>query len=255
MYKTYKNFFQGVMLLLLAIGFFSVPYFIEKWGQANGIAGQLLIASDKMQDGEFDEAVIYVVRHDPVSAMGIIINRVDLMDLPSGFLNEASVKTEISSGNTGGFLPAADYELTSDNEKPNSASEEATLGTVTSATKIRIMNGGPVEYKEEGYYILHSLDVMTEDSQPIEGTNLALTKGVELLKMDEKPSSMLLARGYAGWGPQQLDTEIEQGKWYVKPYQKNLVFTGDKDNLWEGLSGIINSNTDDTSSVEVKIGE
>ena len=243
------------MLLMLAAGFFSIPYLIEKWGKENGIAGQLLIASDKMQGGDFDEAVIFVVRHDPVSAMGIIINRVDLMDLPSDFLNETSVKPEISSGNTGGFLPAADYELTLDAEKTKSISKEITLDTVTPVAKIRIMNGGPVEYKEEGYYILHSLDVMTEDSQQIEGTNLALTKGVELLKMDKNPSSMLLARGYAGWGPQQLDTEIEQGKWHVKPYQKNLVFTGDKDNLWEGLSGIIKGNADDASSIKVKIGK
>jgi putative transcriptional regulator len=38
--------------------------------------------------------------------------------------------------------------------------------------------------------------------------------------------------GYAGWGPGQLDEELEEGSWIVEPALVQDVFTGDPDELW-----------------------
>jgi putative transcriptional regulator len=38
--------------------------------------------------------------------------------------------------------------------------------------------------------------------------------------------------GYAGWGPRQLDTELEEGSWIVEPALPEDVFTSSPDDLW-----------------------
>ena len=41
--------------------------------------------------------------------------------------------------------------------------------------------------------------------------------------------------GYAGWGPGQLDDELDEGSWIVEPALPEDVFTGDPDDLWSDV--------------------
>jgi putative transcriptional regulator len=41
--------------------------------------------------------------------------------------------------------------------------------------------------------------------------------------------------GYAGWGPGQLDGELEDGSWIVEPALPGDVFTEDPDRLWSDV--------------------
>ena len=41
--------------------------------------------------------------------------------------------------------------------------------------------------------------------------------------------------GYAGWGPGQLDDELEEGSWIVEPARLEDVFTDDPDELWSAV--------------------
>jgi putative transcriptional regulator len=41
--------------------------------------------------------------------------------------------------------------------------------------------------------------------------------------------------GYAGWGPGQLDEELEEGSWIVEPARLEDVFTDDPDELWSAV--------------------
>ena len=41
--------------------------------------------------------------------------------------------------------------------------------------------------------------------------------------------------GYAGWGPGQLDAELEEGSWIVEPAQPDDVFTSDPEGLWSAV--------------------
>jgi putative transcriptional regulator len=52
----------------------------------------------------------------------------------------------------------------------------------------------------------------------------------ELLTREE--SSYRLFGGYSGWGPEQLDNEIEAGGWLLAPAEPELIF-GPHENLWE----------------------
>ena len=41
--------------------------------------------------------------------------------------------------------------------------------------------------------------------------------------------------GYAGWGPGQLDEELDEGSWIVAPALVEDVFTGDPEELWSDV--------------------
>ncbi|MGH6930290.1 MAG: YqgE/AlgH family protein, partial [Dongiaceae bacterium] len=53
------------------------------------------------------------------------------------------------------------------------------------------------------------------------------------------PRRSLLALGYAGWGPGQLDAEIQANGWLQVPADEALVFDEDVDNKWERAIGKI----------------
>jgi putative transcriptional regulator len=47
------------------------------------------------------------------------------------------------------------------------------------------------------------------------------------------PRQSLVAFGYAGWGPGQLDSEMALGGWFTVPEEPSLVFDTDRDKLWD----------------------
>ena len=64
---------------------------------------------------------------------------------------------------------------------------------------------------------------------------VALTSGPEILRdigLGKGPQQSLVAFGYAGWGPSQLDDELLKGVWTVVPEDPALVFDDDRTNVW-----------------------
>ena len=71
-------------------------------------------------------------------------------------------------------------------------------------------------------------------------TALALTASLDVLKAIAEgrgPREGLLALGYAGWGPGQLDAEIQQNAWLSVPADETIVFDGDHDTKWRRALG------------------
>ena len=71
---------------------------------------------------------------------------------------------------------------------------------------------------------------------------IGLTATVDILKdIAEKsgPRQSILALGYAGWGPGQLDGVIQQNAWLHVPSDATLLFEGDLDTKWERAIGKI----------------
>ena len=161
------------------------------------LTGQLLIASPTMGDPRFVQTVILMVQHDRNGALGIIINR-PLGDRPLVQLLEALGDTD-----------------------PRVA------GTV------RIFAGGPVQ---PGIgFVLHSTDYHRPDTVDIDG-HIAMTSSREILRdigSNHGPKQSLVAFGYAGWAPGQLEGELAHGFWYTTPQDANLVFDDDRDNVWD----------------------
>lgn len=156
-----------------------------------------LIATPDMGDPRFRFTVIYVVSHDRSGTMGIIINKDKSGLLISDLLDQVGIP---------GDVRVADSP---------------------------VLNGGPVDI-DRGF-VLHSSDYFkAETSLKISDTmSLTSTKDVlESLVSDDHPTHALLAVGYAGWGPGQLEKEIAQNSWLVTDADDDLIFSSDFAGKW-----------------------
>ena len=161
------------------------------------VTGQLLVASPTMGDPRFVQTVILMVRHDRNGALGIVINR-PLGDRPLAKLLEALGDKE--AGVTG---------------------------------TVRIFAGGPVQ--PDVGFVLHSADYHRADTVDIDG-HVAMTSSHEILRdigNQRGPNKSLIAFGYAGWAPGQLEGELAHGFWFTTPQDAKLVFDDDRDAVWD----------------------
>jgi len=96
-----------------------------------------------------------------------------------------------------------------------------------------ILNGGPVDI-DRGF-VLHSSDYFKPDSSLIISDTLSLTSTKDVLESlvsEDHPKHAMLAVGYAGWGPGQLEKEIAENSWLVTDADESLVFSEDLGSKW-----------------------
>jgi putative transcriptional regulator len=163
--------------------------------------GQMLIAMPAMGDERFSRAVIYVCAHSTEGAMGIIINQ------PAANINFPDLLVQLE------VIPAAERI-----ELPNTAGA------------VKILKGGPVETGRG--FVLHSADFFIENSTLPIDEGICLTATLDILKAianGKGPVSAILALGYAGWAPGQLETEIQQNGWLHCAADPELIFGTDTD--------------------------
>jgi putative transcriptional regulator len=161
------------------------------------LAGQLLIAAPDMGDPRFTHAVILMVHHDKEGAFGIMLNRL---------LGEHPIAEIL------GALGDEDAGIDG---------------------SIRIFLGGPVQ--PEMGFVVHSTDYRRPDSLEIDG-HVAVTQNREILRdigRHKGPAKFIVAFGYAGWGPGQLENEIAQHGWFITAEDPHLTFDEDRARVWE----------------------
>ncbi len=160
------------------------------------LTGQLLIASPQMRQPPFDHAVILMAQHSREGALGVVINRpVDrrpIAGLLAAFGADASGVTD----------------------------------------SVRVFVGGPVDPAVG--IVIHSIDYRRPDTLDIDG-RVALTSAPDVLRdigLGKGPNKSLLAFGYAGWAPSQLEDELAHGVWVTVPEDPALVFDDDRAKVW-----------------------
>lgn len=158
--------------------------------------GQLLIAMPSMSDPRFERSVIYMCAHSEQGAMGIIINKTTPMISFGDLLSQL----DIGGG------------------------EEA-IEPPPELSRMPVLFGGPVEQGRG--FVLHTSDYFTADaSLPVAG-NIALTATIDILRAmakGEGPERAVLALGYSGWAPGQLENEIQHNGWLTCPADEDLLF-------------------------------
>ena len=167
------------------------------------LAGQLLIAMPGMKDPRFEKAVIYMCAHNEDGAMGLVINRpLESLSFPDLL-------------------------------------EQLEIDPVGGSERIEVHFGGPVESGRG--FVLHSRDYLQEATMVVD-SDIALTATVDILKAiadGDGPRRSLLALGYAGWGPGQLDSEIKSNGWLHVAADSELIFGGNLVDKWEQAMGKI----------------
>jgi putative transcriptional regulator len=164
----------------------------------NSLTGQLLVAMPQMQDPRFARSVVYLCAHsDEAGAMGLVVNKTI----------EALTIDELYS------------HLNIEPSRLNHPQP--------------VHFGGPVDPGRG--FVLHSPDYREEGTLGI-GDEFAMTATLDILRAigkGEGPRQSLLALGYAGWAPGQLDAEIQANGWLSVDADAGLVFDDAQDHKWQ----------------------
>ncbi len=167
--------------------------------------GQMLIAMPAMSDERFTRAVIYVCAHSSEGAMGIVVNQAaQNIKFP-----DLLVQLEV--------IP-----------------ETECIQLPTQAEDVQVLKGGPVETGRG--FVLHSADFFIENSTLPIDDGVCLTATLDILKAIARgngPSNAVLALGYAGWAPGQLEQEIQQNGWLHCAADTELIFGSDVEHKYE----------------------
>lgn len=161
------------------------------------LIGRLLVAMPGIEDPRFERTVLYLCAHDEDQAMGLAVNRpVDGLTVFE-LLDRLGVKSEIQ------------------------------------APSDLVLLGGPLE-RERGF-VLHTDDFTSPDSTLAiaDGLGLTATRDVlDAMASVNRPRKAMLALGYAGWGPGQLEQELRDNIWLICDADEGLLFDEDHEHKW-----------------------
>jgi putative transcriptional regulator len=160
------------------------------------LTGQLLIAMPGMQDPRFAGSVICLCAHSAEGAMGLVLNK------PVDGISFDDLLRQLE------------------------------LEPRPPERRLRMVLGGPVENGRG--FVLHTTDWSSDDSLQVNG-ELALTASLDILKAvagGGGPRQGVLALGYAGWGPGQLESEIQRNAWLSVNPDEALLFREEAGRMW-----------------------
>jgi len=169
----------------------------------NALAGRLLIAMPGAPGPDFEQSVILVCAHTAEGAMGLVLNR-----------------------------PLAEPDFTD-------LLKQLKVEPAPPARALRLVSGGPVDH-DRGF-VLHSKDWLGEASVHVDDM-LALTASLDVLQEVAEgrgPIDALLALGYAGWGPGQLDEELLNNCWLIAPARADILFDEASGTKWRRALAVL----------------
>jgi len=171
--------------------------------EETNLTNHFLIAMPSLEDGNFSRSVTYICEHNENGALGITINRPSEISL-SEILYQLQIKQ----------MPAEIKDQT-------------------------VLSGGPVQ-TDRGF-ILHS-PIGKWDSSLKVTENIAVTTSQDIIQAianNEGPENSLIALGYAGWGPGQLEYEISENSWLNCPATEDILFKTAIEKRWSAAAMLL----------------
>ncbi|MGC8201554.1 YqgE/AlgH family protein [Aliiroseovarius sp. PTFE2010] len=168
------------------------------------LTGKLLIAMPGMSDARFEKSVVYLCAHSSEGAMGLIVNK-----------------------------PLPDLSL-------SALLDQLEIDAQTGAPEWPVFFGGPVEHGRG--FVLHSSDYQSKGStlRVTDSFSMTATRGIlSDIAAGAGPAMAILALGYSGWGPGQLEAEIAQNGWLSCDASPEVVFARDSTRKWEAALRIL----------------
>lgn len=173
------------------------PHLKRMNSDATDLTGKMLIAMPGMGDPRFAHSVIYMCTHSDDGSMGIIVNK-----------------------------PTPDLRFTD-------LLKQLKLSPAEGTRDIRVHFGGPVE-RGRGF-VLHSADYKSDQGTMEVSDAVSMTATLDVLEQlanGDGPDRSMLALGYAGWGPGQLEDEILQNGWLTCDPTKAILFGRADEHKW-----------------------
>jgi putative transcriptional regulator len=180
---------------------------IDRRNVVSSLTGQLLVAMPQMQDPRFARSIVYLCAHsDDAGALGIVVNKT----FDALTISELYAHLNIEAARLNRPQP--------------------------------VHFGGPCDPGRG--FVLHSADYRDDGTLDI-GDDFAMTATLDILRAigkGEGPRQSLLALGYAGWAPGQLDAEIQANGWLSVAADAALVFDDEQDGKWQRAMAKIGVN-------------
>ena len=173
---------------------------------------QLLIATPSMTDPYFQKSVVYICEHNDRGAMGIIVNHPMSINI-----EDLLVHMEILSAEN------------NDENLPQSILQP-------------VLAGGPVQ-RERGF-VIHRPAGQWQSSF-VMPNDLTITTSRDILQAlieHNGPEQLLVALGYAGWEPGQLEAELASNSWINCPVDFQLLFATPAEQRWEKAGQLLGVN-------------
>ncbi len=159
--------------------------------------GRLLVATPPLEDPNFDRTVVFVLEHHAEGAIGVVLNRPSFESLDEPLDRWIDLQSSPSA----------------------------------------VFDGGPVE--QNALIALartpQPLETGDEHLSPIAGTIASADLTADPALVAAAVQGVRVFRGYAGWGPGQLENEIESGAWLVLDSEPGDVFSTEPDELWRSV--------------------
>jgi putative transcriptional regulator len=158
------------------------------------LAPALLLSMPQLQDPNFVRTVILLCEHEPDGAFGLVLNR----------------PTDVTAASVVRLDPP-----------------------VSEGSGLQLWMGGPVE-PQRGWILLGDEPSGPDARRIVDGVYLSASPVLLRRVLEERPAprARVLA-GYAGWGPKQLDGELQQSSWLLADVQPDLIFDVDAVSMWE----------------------
>ncbi|MBI4816727.1 MAG: YqgE/AlgH family protein [Deltaproteobacteria bacterium] len=167
----------------------------------------ILVASPSLLDPNFARSVVLLVQHQEGGSLGFIINRPAEITFPQ-------IARELGVAKDGGAL----------------------------VPELPVLRGGPVA-PHTGWLIFDKTNVTTPDENVLEVTaNLCVSTSKDLLGAFAQQRSAprrILALGYAGWAPGQLDDEIKEGAWIAVDLDDRILFETPIEDRWNAALALL----------------
>ncbi|WP_444920740.1 YqgE/AlgH family protein [Microbulbifer sp. CnH-101-G] len=163
------------------------------------LRGQFLLAMPGMEDPRFKHSIALIVEHSQEGAMGIVINAPSKVHWREVF-------------------------------------EQLSLQDSSQRGSEAVLLGGPIS-PEQGF-VLHGAGVQFDSTTEI-NMEISLTASrdiLESLASGHGPDDVLLALGYSGWGPGQLEQELAENAWLTLPAEPEILFATPVEKRWQSAA-------------------
>ena len=167
------------------------------------LTGKIIVSMPSLEDERFFKTVIYMCAHSSEGSMGIIINKKIDYDLYPDLLEQLGIDKPLEN------------------------------------KKLYIRYGGPVESGRG--FVLHSDEVIQKETLTI-AKGIALTSTSEFfedLSKGNGPKNSILALGYAGWGPGQIELELASNNWMTLETDNSFIFDESVNNKWKDAFNLL----------------
>jgi putative transcriptional regulator len=193
------------------------------------LENQFLIAMPALADGYFNKTVTYICEHNDEGAMGLIINMP--VNITLNDLLKQIEENDLEESNKSATSQASDDESESQLEQNNGSVIENIQ--LDHSLEQLVLSGGPISQNRG--FVLHRTQSGWKSSLAL-SKDIMITTSKDILMAlgtEEAPEQFMVTLGYAGWGPGQLEAELQANSWLTIDADSDILFNTPIEQRWQ----------------------